>query len=475
MFKTLKQQTILFMFAKYATVFVGIIVSAILSRLLTPTDYGVVAVITVFTTLFTTLGNVGLGTAVIQRRDLLDSQVNDIFSFSVYLSLVLMLIFMGCSFPIANFYENDVYIPVCTLLSFSVLFNSLNMVPNACLMRDHKFNLVSVRMIICAVVSGLIAICMALCNFKYYSLVAQSVISAFLQFVWNLRGSKLKLKIRFNFEPLKSIWSYSWNQFLYNLCNYFAQNLDNLLTGKLISSDALAFYNKSYTLMRYPVNNIPHVLTPILHPILSEHSDDRNYIYTHYICIVKLFSLIGVFVSLVCYFSGEELVMIFFGNQWSQSVVPFKILSLCLWAQIVDAIAGSIYQSLGKTKEMFHSGVIHIGITIFAIIIGSIPRNIVILSFCVSLSLNIKFFIESFFLIKKSFKFPLIPYYMIFIPDVAICIVTAIGTSILCTFVNLSNVFVSFAFKLCIISFIYLISLLLKGQYKFILMKKKKK
>ena len=227
--------------------------------------------------------------------------------------------------------------------------------------------------------------------------------------------------------------------------------------------------------MRYPVNNIPHVLTPILHPILSEHSDDRNYIYTHYICIVKLFSLIGVFVSLVCYFSGEELVMIFFGNQWSQSVVPFKILSLCLWAQIVDAIAGSIYQSLGKTKEMFHSGVIHIGITIFAIIIGSIPRNIVILSFCVSLSLNIKFFIESFFLIKKSFKFPLIPYYMIFIPDVAICIVTAIGTSILCTFVNLSNVFVSFAFKLCIISFIYLISLLLTGQYKFILMFIKKK
>lgn len=469
MVKSLKQQTILFAVAKYATVFVGIIVSAILSRLLTPADYGVVAVITVFTTLFTTLCNIGLGTAVIQRRDLTHSQVNDIFSFSVYLSIALMLIFMECSRPISHFYENEVYIPICMLLSLSILFNSLNMVPNACLMREHRFDLVSFRMIICALFSGLVAIVMALCGFKYYSLVAQSIISAFAQFIWNLKGSKLRMKFRFDFQPLKSVWSYSWNQYMYNMCNYFAQNLDNLLTGKLIGSDALAYYNKSYTLMRYPVNNIPHVLTPILHPVLSEHKDDKKYIYDRYMTIVKLFSLIGIFVSLLCYFAGKELILIFFGNQWGESILPFKMLSLCLWAQMVNALSGSIYQSLGKTKEMFHSGVIHIGITILAIICGTIPQNLVILSICISISLNIKFFVESIYLIKFSFGYRLFPYFSGFLPDICICIITALGAMFVYSFYIPSNIMLSFVYKSGILVAFFIIALFITRQNVYIM------
>ena len=66
-----------------------------------------------------------------------------------------------------------------------------------------------------------------------------------------MHNANLKMKIKFSMAPLKSVGSYSINQFLYNICNYFAQNLDNMLTGKLISSEALAYYNKSYTLTRY--------------------------------------------------------------------------------------------------------------------------------------------------------------------------------------------------------------------------------
>ena len=127
MFKSLKAQTLLYAIAKYATVAVGIVISAILSRLLTPSDYGVVAVVTVFTTLFSTLCNVGLSTAVVQRQDLSEDQVNDIFSFSVYLSFALMFIFMLCAYPISSFYGNTVYVPVSNMIfSLSVMKFTVN-------------------------------------------------------------------------------------------------------------------------------------------------------------------------------------------------------------------------------------------------------------------------------------------------------------------------------------------------------------
>lgn len=466
MFRTLKMQTLIYAIAKYASVLVGIIVSAVLSRLLTPADYGIVAVVTVFTMFFSTLCNVGLSTAVVQRRDLNEDEVNDIYSFSVYLSIALMIVFAVCSFPVAAFYNDEIYVPVCMCLSVSVLFNSLNMIPEAVLMRNHRFNLVSVRTVVCAIVSGVIAIIMAFLGFKHYALVAQSIIAGALQYIWNRCNVKLKMKVKFNFEPLKSVSSYSLNQFFYNISNYFAQNLDNLLTGKLIGSEALAYYNKSYTLMRYPVNNIPHAITPILHPILSEHQKDPRYIYEQYIRMVKILSILGAFCTLVCFFAGDELIYIFFGNQWQESIRPFKLLSLCLWAQMVNALAGAIYQSIGRTKEMFHSGIVHISISILGILIGSVARDINVLSLCVSLSLNIKFFVESYFLVKKSFGYKLLEYYKCFFSEWIMTVVIAIIINLLFDFYLPGNIISSFVYKLCITSVLFLVGILITGDYK---------
>ena len=83
---TVKKATIIYGAAKYSTIIVQLVVTAILSRLLTPNDYGVVAVVTVFTTLFTTLSNLGLGTAVTQYKELSENEIQDIFTFSEYFS-----------------------------------------------------------------------------------------------------------------------------------------------------------------------------------------------------------------------------------------------------------------------------------------------------------------------------------------------------------------------------------------------------
>ena len=194
---SIKKATGIYGVAKYSTILIQLVISAVLSRILTPSDYGIVAVVTVFTTLFTTLANLGLGTAVTQFKDLSRKDVQDIFTFSEYFSVALAVIFAIAAYPIAAFYNDMVYVPIVLMLTISILFNALNMIPNALLLREKEFLKVGIRMIVATAASGLVAIILAFCGAKYYALVIQSILNAIINFLWNYNGSGLKFKFKF--------------------------------------------------------------------------------------------------------------------------------------------------------------------------------------------------------------------------------------------------------------------------------------
>lgn len=92
---------------RYSKVVLALLVNAALARILTPGDFGIIAIVTVFTTLFTAVSDMGFGTAVVQRKDLLRSQIDDIFSFTGYMSLAIAIVFFLCGWPIAVFFSRQ--------------------------------------------------------------------------------------------------------------------------------------------------------------------------------------------------------------------------------------------------------------------------------------------------------------------------------------------------------------------------------
>ena len=465
---SIKKATAVYGVAKYSTIVIQLLISAILSRLLTPDDYGLVAVVTVFTTLFSKLSDLGLGTAVTQYKDLSKRDVQDIFVFSEYFAVGIALIFALLAYPISLFYSSTAFIPIIVLLAISVLFNSLNMIPNNLLLKEKKFFQVGMRMIVSTALSGLIAIFLAFVGAKYYALVIQSILSAVIQFLWNFFSTDVKFGLKFNYAPIKRVKNYSGNQFAYNMLNYLAQNMDNLLTGKIMGKALLAYYNKGFTLMRYPVNNIAHAVTPVLHPILSEHQDNKKYIYDEFVKIIKFMSLVGVFVTVFCFWADEEIIICFFGDQWYKAVEPFKWLSICISAQMMNALFGSIYQSLGCTKQMLHSGYFHISISLLAIVIGAFSKDISVLAIFVSGSMIIKFFIESYFLIRKSFHFSLSKFLINLLPDIIIFGVLFAIVLLIGDFASL-KLWQSLFLKLAVCGIIYLVILIITKQLKYLL------
>lgn len=388
--------------SKYTNIFIQLIINSVLARLLTPDDYGIVAVITVFTSFFTIIADMGIGPAIIQYKNLSNKQISDIFKFTVVVAVITAIGFYAFSYPLSIFYNNSIYIPLGGILSISILFNVVNMVPNAILLRNKEFKSIGVRTVIINTVGGVITILLSLKGAKYYALVINSLFVSLLTFSFNFYYSKIKLYKKFSFESINIVKEFSSYQFGFNVVNYFSRNLDNLLIGKYMGQIALGYYDKAYKLMLYPVQNLTSVITPVLHPILSEYHDDKDRIYEDYMKIVKILFYLGIFFSIFCYFSSEEIILIMFGSQWVKSIDTFKVLSMTIWIQMIMSSTGCIFQSLNDTKNLFKVGIITTSTNVVAIIIGVLSLSIETVGLCILISFSINLVITFYTLINKS-------------------------------------------------------------------------
>ncbi|MCF0174877.1 MAG: lipopolysaccharide biosynthesis protein [Bacteroidales bacterium] len=450
---------------KYSRIIFTLVMNIILARILSPEDFGIVAVITVFSTFFVTLSDVGLSVAIVQDKTLTRKDIDSLFSFSFYISLALMLLFVILSFPIAYFYENKEYVGLGVILSVSLFFNALNMVPNGVLNREKRFTDIALRTIIASLVSSVITVILALNNFRFYALALYSVLFAFIQFVWNYFSTKPKFFWRVDWALLKRIGGYSGYQFAFNLVNYFSRNLDNLLTGKYIGVAPLGQYNKAYNLMLTPVVNLAGVVSPVLHPILSDFQDDKKAIYSRFIKLVKMLFLTGVIISAYSWLAHEEIVEILYGGNWSDAAMCFQLLALAIIPQMLNSAAGAIFQSLGNTRLLFINGLINSTITIIAIVLGIfLGGDIFILSMCVCAAYVIHGVISYYMLIRLGFKFSLID----FIKDIykEILIMVVVFACVLLCPVYVENVFLSALLKGLWTLVPFCVGLAVSGEWK---------
>lgn len=450
---------------KYLKVILSVIINAVLARILSADDYGIVAIITVFSTLFATLSDIGFGAAIVQRKDLTDEDINQVYSLSVYVSVVLAVAFIIISYPIAWFYGNDVFISLGIILSISVFFNALNMVPNGILNREKKFVVIAVRLVVVYLITAIITIFLAKAGLRYYALALESVLTALFTFIWNFIKTRPKFRWKIKKESINKILSYSGFQFAFNIVNYFSRNLDHLLTGKILGSAELGYYSKSYTLMLYPVNNLTGAISPVLHPLLSDYQNQKQIIYERYCKIVRFLACIGIYVTFVCYLGSKEIINILYGSQWAESVVCFQLLSIAIIPQMINSSMGAIFQSIGNTKLLFQNCCINTTITVIGILLGVfVGKSIESLSIFVAVAYVIHFLTASFMLMVKGFKYKIFVFYKQLLPEI-IMILLMIPAVYLYPF-SISGNILSLIVKGAYLGLIYLALLLITKEYR---------
>lgn len=427
--------------AKYSVMIINIIVTAILARLLPPEDFGTIALTVVVTSFFDILANAGIGPAIIQNKDINETDLPNLFRFSTYLAFVLVLLFGALIYPISIFYGKVELISILFLVTIQLFFNTLNVVPLALLLKEKKFQIIAKNEVCSACICGFFSVLAAFNDWGIYSLLITPIGVSVITFV---------LTVKYNFQivcfktfavskkSIKKILNFSIYQFLFNFVNYFSRNMDKILLGRYLGFQSLGYYEKSYRLMTLPISTLTNVFTPSLQPVLSDFQNDTTVIRNVYNRISQYLFFVGTILTPFLCFSAKEIILILFGEQWMAAVPVFQVLSVSVPFQMVDSLSGSILQSANKIKYLFKTGIycaiLNLVILVFSLVIF---EDIVKISSFISLGFVLNFAISIYYISRYAILQSLKDYFsknIKYFLSMLLCTLLMIGIS----FLNLS-------------------------------------
>lgn len=390
---------------KYSSVLINFLVTVILARLISPSDFGVVAIAMVFSSFFSMLSDAGIGPAIIQSRTLDASDIESLFTFTIFLGISLSFFFFVASDMISIFYSyNDLSI-IIKFLSSSILFRCASIVPMNLLMKNKCFKTIAKSTLYSHVICGIVAISCALLGFGIYSLLVVPILGSFLLFIAYYRSYSIKPAFRISFKPLNKIFYYSLYQFLFTVINYFSRNVDKLILGKVFGATSLGYYEKSQRLMMMPVGYLSNVISPVIQPIFSDYQDNKDWLANKSLKILEILALVGFPLSVLLYLSSTEIIIIIFGDQWYGAIYAFKILSISIGFQMIYSPQGAFFQSANATKLLFYNGLLTAALNIVSVIIGCLwLKSLTALCYGIVASYITAFFVTYYLMCKYVFK-----------------------------------------------------------------------
>lgn len=332
----------------------------ILAALLTPSDFGLMAMAIVIVGFLEIFKDLGTAAAIIQNQNLSEESLSSIFWVNVGFGLLVAIIVFLAAPLGADFFNNVKIENILKVLSISFIFSSFGTVHKKLLEKELKFDSLAKIELVGVAIGAVVGISLALLEFGVWSLVLQSLSIAVIttSLLWIINS--WRPKIFFSYPKIKPIISYSLNLLGYNVFNYFVRNTDYLLIGKYLGERELGHYYLAYKIMLYPLQNVSLVVSRVLFPIYSkiQHDNERfKKIYTKVANAISFLTfplMIGVFAL------SDIFAVTFFNDKWDTALLALLLMILAPVGliQSIATTTGSIYQAKGKTDWMFRWGVI---------------------------------------------------------------------------------------------------------------------
>ena len=255
---------------------VTFIVSIVLARILDPTVYGTVALVTVFTTIMQVFVDSGMGNALIQKKNADDLDFSTVFYFNIVVCIALYGIMFVAAPLIARFYEMPELTPVVRVLSLTLIISGVKNVQQAYVSRNMLFKRFFFATLGGTVGAAVIGIWMAYRGYGVWALVAQNLFNLTLDTLILWLTVKWRPKLIFSFERLKTLFSFGWKLLVSAILDTTYRDLRQLIIGKLYTSDDLAHYNRGDQFPRLIVSNINTSIDSVLLPTMSSEQDHKE-------------------------------------------------------------------------------------------------------------------------------------------------------------------------------------------------------
>ena len=384
-------------------------VGVIMARLLAPSDFGVVAACMIFFSFVSIVTSFGFGPAIIQRSEINDEYLNTAQTICVAFGVISTSVMALCAGLIGGVFRNQAVGDIIPLMSLTFLFSSFSIVPQALLTRRLYFGKLTAASIASSVSYGIVAIGMAASGFGVWSLVGAPVVSVFVNLLLLSYFASYFPKFRFNRKYCNEIWSFGGAVTISSLLNHIARNADNFIVGRYLGSGALGFYSRAYNLATIPKEIMVSVFGSVLFPSFARMQDSVTRQSDAYFKSINAIVLVTLPASLILLISAPELINVVYGDKWSDSMFPLRILSLAGFVYTLYIPCTSLLLGLGKVRPYTILQIVYSLGTILAVCI-SYSRGIACVAFAVSVVIIISW-IAYLIAVHKIFTFKLSAYW----------------------------------------------------------------
>jgi len=349
---------------------VRMVVALVLARLLAPHEWGLAAMALVFSGFVIVFTDNALGTALIQRKELLKGDRSTVFWISVGIGLTLALAGVGLSGPLADFYGEPKVRPLFIALSIGFLVSSLGTTHAALFVRDMEFRLLELRQIIATVAGAVAAIVVAVRGLGAWAIVTQQLVEATVStaLLWIL--SSWRPSLSFSLESVRRLGGFAGNVFAENLLYQGGRNVGSLLVGKVLGAAALGTYALSTNVILTPFSRIGAPLQQIFLPAFSTMQDDPARMAAMWIRVTRLVAAVAAPALVGLVVVAPDFVDVVLGPRWAAATPVIQILAGAGLIQALQTLNGEILLAVNRSGTLLRFTIFWFVVTSAAIVLG---------------------------------------------------------------------------------------------------------
>ena len=346
-------------------------ITIIVIRLLSPADYGLLAMATVFVSFLAMFSELGLGAAVVQKSDVDEELLRRTFGaiLIIHFSLAVLLIL---SAPlIGDFYNEPRVVPVIRVLSLQFILAGFSVIPDSQLQRRMEFRNRSLLDLSGAIVASVTTLAMAFSGAGVWALVVGSILSQIVKTIGCNWLSPFRHWPEFSLKGMRSLLRFGGHFTAIQVCSVFFTQVDMLICAKLLGKEALGFYSVAMHLASLPTQRISALVNQVAFPTFSRMQNDLPRVGVNVLSGLRLLSVFAFPVLWGMSSVAPEIVDVVLGAKWTPSTVPLQVLALVLPLRMIGNFVATAMQGVGRSDIVLRNVIWASMISPFAFFIGA--------------------------------------------------------------------------------------------------------
>lgn len=338
---------------KGSVLLVGFFVTIILSRNLTPYDYGLIGMLSIFTMLAYVLVDGGFGQALVQKTHISHTDCSSVFYFNIVLGLVVYIALYTIAPYISNFYRSPELTKIARVIFILIPVNAFSIIPESLLRKEMRFKQITHTTICSSVISGMLGIYLAINGYGVWALVFQTIALFTTKVIALYIISGWIPTLSFSFNSIRSLFKFSISLLGVHTITAVFQNIYTILIGRYFNVADVGYYNQAQRIDGISSGTIQSVTQMVVYPTFVKMQNDIDYLKSSYSRIIGVIMFITLPLSLSLAIMGNNIFILLLTDKWLASVPYFQLLCIASAIFPLHSINSIILKALGEGRKYF--------------------------------------------------------------------------------------------------------------------------